>query len=170
MHPGNLLLSHCSNIHGSTYADELKLVILDTGICIELNAEDRKNLIILFKAIVEKDGMTVGRLMLEKSRSRNPGQVIIDPEVFQLSMQEIINNAMEDGGLLLKNNGISKLMNEVLLLCYKHRVRLESGFSTIALSVGVIEGLGIQLDPSADIIARAAPFIIKSAARDFGLL
>jgi predicted unusual protein kinase regulating ubiquinone biosynthesis (AarF/ABC1/UbiB family) len=49
-------------------------------------------------------------------------------------------------------------------------VRLESNFSAVILSIGVIEGLGIQLDPDADIVMRAAPYILRTAARDYGLL
>lgn len=46
---------------------------------------------------------------------------------------------------------------------------MESNFSAIVLSLGVVEGLGIQLDPDADVIQRATPFIIKTAAREYGL-
>jgi aarF domain-containing kinase len=107
--------------------------------------------------------------MMNKSRARNPNQTIIDPKGFEDSMEAIISEAFRHGGVRLADNGVTKLLNEVLLLCYRHRVRLESGFSSIMLAIGIVEGLGIQLDPEIDVISRAAPFIIKSAARDFGL-
>ena len=84
-------------------------------------------------------------------------------------MQKVIDDAFQ-GGLTPGNRGISKLLSRVLQLCYKHRVRLESGFASVILSVGVVEGLGMQLDPSIDILSRAGPFILKAAARDFGLI
>lgn len=148
----------------------VQLTVLDTGICTELNTEDRKNLVLLLKYVIEGDGVNVARLMMNKSRSRNPNQIIIDPEGFERSMSHLISETFQHGGLHLANHGVTKLLNEVLMLCYRHRVRLESGFSSIMLSIGIVEGLGIQLDPDIDIISRAAPFIIKSAARDFGLL
>jgi aarF domain-containing kinase len=147
----------------------VQLTVLDTGICTELNAEDRKNFILLLKYVVEGQGREVGRLMMNKSRARNPTQVIIDPEGFESAMEVIITDAFSHGGVRLADNGVTKILNEVLLLCYRHRVRLESGFSSIMLAIGIVEGLGIQLDPEIDVLSRAAPFIIKSAARDFGL-
>jgi aarF domain-containing kinase len=146
------------------------LTVLDTGICTELNAEDRKNFVILLKAVIEGDGVGVARLMMNKSRARNPKQIILDPVGFEKSMDRIISTTFQNGGLKLANNGVTNLLNEVLLLCYKHRVRLESGFSSVMLAIGIVEGVGIQLDPEIDVVSRAAPFIIKTAARDFGLL
>lgn len=108
--------------------------------------------------------------MMNKSRDRNPNQQIIDPIGFENSMKDLISETFSHGGLKLANNGVTKLLNEVLLLCYKHRVRLESGFSSIMLSIGIVEGLGVQLDPDVDVISRAVPFIVKSAAKDLGLL
>jgi aarF domain-containing kinase len=64
---------------------------------------------------------------------------------------------------------VSQLLHRVLNLCYKHRVRLESNFSSVILSIGVIEGLGMQLDPDADVVQRAAPYILRTAAREYGL-
>jgi aarF domain-containing kinase len=173
LHPGNLLLTYDTSAPTHIFSlshQPVQLTVLDTGLCTELNAEDRKNFVTLLKLVIEGDGVGVARLMMDKSRERNPKQVIIDPQGFERSMDHLLSNIFHNGGLKLANNGVSKLLNEVLLLCYKHRVRLESGFSSVMLAIGIVEGVGIQLDPEIDVVSRAAPFIIKTAARDFGLL
>ena len=145
------------------------MTVLDTGLCTELKPQDRKNLLLLFKAVLDRDGSQVGRLIIEKSRCRRSKQRVIDPDGFELAMQKVIDDAFEQG-LTPGNRGVSTLLTRVLELCYKHRVRLESGFASVILSVGVVEGLGMQLDPSIDILERAAPFILRAAARDYGLV
>lgn len=162
LHPGNLLLNGGLNEAG-------RLTVLDTGLYTELKAQDRKNLLLLFKAVLDRDGSQVGRLIVEKSRCRRSQQRVIDPEGFQIAMQAVIDDAFRQG-LTPENRGISNLLTRVLQLCYKHRVRLETGFASVILSVGVVEGLGMQLDPSIDILERAGPFILRAAARDYGLI
>jgi aarF domain-containing kinase len=162
LHPGNLLLNGEQNEAG-------RLTVLDTGLYTELKPQDRKNLLLLFKAVLDRDGSQVGRLIVEKSRCRRSQQRVIDPEGFQTAMQHVIDDAFKQG-LTPENRGISNLLTRVLQLCYKHRVRLETGFASVILSVGVVEGLGMQLDPSIDILERAGPFILRAAARDYGLI
>ncbi|CAE7588155.1 ADCK2, partial [Symbiodinium microadriaticum] len=146
LHPGNLLLNGNQDEPG-------RLTVLDTGLCTELKPQDRKNLLLLFKAVLDRDGSQVGRLIVEKSRCRRSRQRVIDPEGFQRAMQEVIDDAFHRG-LTPANRGVTILLTRVLELCYKHRVRLESGFASVILSVGVVEGLGMQLDPSIDILSR----------------
>jgi predicted unusual protein kinase regulating ubiquinone biosynthesis (AarF/ABC1/UbiB family) len=60
--------------------------VLDYGLTTQLTKVDRQNLILLFKAVIDKDGREVGRLMIEKSRIQ---QQVIDAEGFQEAMQEV---------------------------------------------------------------------------------
>jgi predicted unusual protein kinase regulating ubiquinone biosynthesis (AarF/ABC1/UbiB family) len=109
-------------------------------------------------------------LRLQCNRSVPLSHSFSHPLSLSLALSEqIVDDAFKDG-IKLRNSGVSQLLHRVLNLCYKHRVRLESNFSAVILSIGVIEGLGIQLDPDADVVMRAAPYILRTAARDYGLL
>lgn len=45
-----------------------RLSLIDTGIVAELKKNDQANFLALFQAIVNNDGKSVGRLMIERSR------------------------------------------------------------------------------------------------------
>lgn len=81
MHPGNLLL-----VPSEREGDKPKFCVLDYGLTTHLTKADRQNLILLFKAVIDKNGREVGRLMIEKSRIQ---QQVINSEGFQDSMQEV---------------------------------------------------------------------------------
>lgn len=54
------------------------------------------------------------------------------------------------------------LIQQVLALCLRHKVQLESHFASILLAIGVLEGVGRALDPEVDILAAATPVILQS--------
>jgi len=54
------------------------------------------------------------------------------------------------------------LIHDVLKLCLRYRVKLESHFASILLATGVLEGVGRSLDPEMNILAAATPIIVKS--------
>lgn len=84
MHPGNLLL--VPNDVGDLTSRKPRFRVLDYGLTAQLTKGDRQNLILLFKAVIDKNGREVGRLMIEKSRIQ---QQVIDAEGFQEAMQEV---------------------------------------------------------------------------------
>lgn len=57
---------------------------------------------------------------------------------------------------------VGMLIQQVLLLCLRHKVQLESHFASILLAIGVLEGVGRALDSEVDILAAATPVILKS--------
>lgn len=57
---------------------------------------------------------------------------------------------------------VGVLIQEVLKLCLRYRVKLESHFASIMLAVGVLEGVGRSLDPQMNILTAATPIIAKS--------
>lgn len=150
--------------------EQFQLILLDTGIYSELHREDRLNFLALFKAVIEDDGRGAARMMIEKSREfelPNGQKTKLQPlrqEEFEEKIQAVVHAARTQG-LLLGHEGVSGLLRNVLGLCYEHRVKLEPHFVSVVLSVAIIEGLGRRLDPDVDLLARAAPFIAKAAAR-----
>lgn len=126
---------------------------------VELHSEDRRNLVDLFKAVITNDGKAVGKLMIERSRAKDH---IIDGDAFAEEMGKIVNDVHRNG-LTLGRLGVSALLQKVLILCYKHQVKLESRFASVVVAMGIVEGLGRQLDPDIDILKRAAPYVMKAS-------
>lgn len=58
---------------------------------------------------------------------------------------------------------VGVLLQQVLGVLLKHKVRLESAFSAVVLAIFVLEGLGRALDPEMDILERARPILVANA-------
>jgi aarF domain-containing kinase len=84
LHPGNLLL--VPNELGELSSRRPRFRVMDYGLTAELTKADRQNLILVFKAVIDRNGREVGRLMIEKSRIQ---QQVIDPEGFETGMQQV---------------------------------------------------------------------------------
>lgn len=155
--------------------DKFQLVLLDAGICSELDTRDRANFLELFSAVLADDGAGVARLMIDRSRHHSlPGgggptrlRPVRQPE-FEAQMQALVHEVRAQGLLLGRTGGVggvSGLLRRVLGLCCEHRVKLDPHFVSVLLSVAVIEGLGRRLDPDIDLLVRAGPFIARAAAK-----
>ena len=149
LHPGNIIVKEHSN--------KLELCLIDAGIIAELRETDRHNFIALFKAVISNDGKNVGKLMIEKSRGSIDD--VIDRKGFESGMEKVVDEVFEHG-LSLGRIGIADLLQRVLVLCFKHHVKLESNFVSVVVAIGVLEGLGRRLDPDVDLIGLATPYIL----------
>lgn len=127
-----------------------QICFIDVGLITELNSVNRRNFIDLFKAIAEFDGFRVGELMIE--RSRTP-ETAIDPEIFELKTQRLVNN-IKSRTFALGNVKVGDLLSQMLGMVRQHHVRMESDFITIVLSILLLEGIGRKLDPGMDLFKR----------------
>ena len=152
LHMGNII---CKHLHGNEY----RMVMIDAGLIAELEAQDRRNFIDLFKAIVLNDGRRVGRLIIE--RSLNYGQCC-NPENFEAEVEGIVG-AVHSSGLSLGRVGVGDLLRRMMVSCYENNVKLEPRFVAIILAIGVVEGLGRRLDPDVDILRKAAPYVLRAS-------
>lgn len=96
---------------------------------------------------------------------RSPTQKCIDQEGFAQEMSDIVAH-IHKAGLSLNTSGVGILLQKLLISCYNHQVKLESKFSSVLIAIGVIEGLGRQLDDNLDILQTAMPYILKASARE----
>lgn len=152
LHPGNIVLL-------STMSPHPQLAFIDAGLAVELEKDDRRNLVDLFKAVINNDGYAVGKLMIDRSRDTSK---VRDGEVFAYEMKAVVNE-VHAVGLDLGKISISQLLQRVFMLCYQHQVKLEPRYATVIIALGVVEGLGRQLDPDVDILKRAAPYVMKAS-------
>ena len=133
--------------------------MLDAGIVVELDDTDRESLLRLFTAIVKGDGLEAGRLMLSRARR----QECSDPGAFCSSVAELVDKARGQNGLTLSAVQVGELLGNILSLCCTHRVLLEANFASVVTSIAVLEGLGRHLDPELDILAEAAPIVLRQS-------
>lgn len=152
MHPGNIILANQDT-------ESVELCFIDAGLVVSLDGDDRNNLIDLFKAVITNDGRMVGHLMVERSRK---SVKVIDPDGFCREMEAIIDDVYQRG-MQLGKIGVSALLQKVLILCYKHQVKLEPRFASVIIAMGVVEGLGRKLDPTLDIIAGVTPYVMRAS-------
>lgn len=87
-----------------------QLIFIDTGLVTELNNNNRKNFLDLFKSIAEFDGYKAGKLMVERCRSP---ESVVDDEVFALKMQHLVL-AVKGRTFALGNIKIGDVLSQVL--------------------------------------------------------
>jgi aarF domain-containing kinase len=148
LHPGNILVRHGDNPSNS------KLIFLDAGLVVELTNRDRINFLRVFKAVAEKNGRLVGKLMLEQAKYEN----CPDHEKFISGMEKIVNVV---DTFNLDKIEIGTVLRDVLNLVRENQVQVDSSFTTLVLSIILLEGLGRQLNPKLDIFKAALPMLIK---------
>lgn len=155
LHPGNMMVRL-----GEDGTDPV-LVVIDTGLAVQLGPRDHRNFVDVLHAVALKDGPRVGRLMVE----RTPGdrRAVIDEEIFVQRVADLVHKA-RGKGMSLGKFGIGDILAQMLQLAYYHRVKLETSFVTVVTSIIVLEGVSRQLDPTTDVIEAATPFLVKAAA------
>lgn len=57
---------------------------------------------------------------------------------------------------------VSTVVTELFSAMVRHRVKQDGTFSSVILSMAVIEGLGRSLDPNIDIFTEVVPFIFAN--------
>ena len=127
-----------------------QLIFIDTGLVTQLNENNRRNFLDLFRAVAEFDGYRAGQLMVE--RCRQPEEVI-DPEIFALKMQHLILS-IKSRTFALGNIKIGDILSEVLAMVRGYHVRLEGDFVNVVISILLLEGIGRSLDPDLDLFKR----------------
>lgn len=140
-----------------------EIVFLDTGLVTELDGENRRNFIDLFRAVAEFDGYKAGRLMVERCKSP---ELVINDETFALKIQHLVLS-VKSQTFSLAQIKISDILSEVLQAVRSHHVRLEGDFINTVLSILLLEGIGRQLDPNMDLFKGALP-ILRQLGKQVG--
>ncbi|VVT52085.1 uncharacterized protein SAPINGB_P003312 [Magnusiomyces paraingens] len=141
-----------------------QICFIDVGLVTELNKNNRRNFLDLFKAIAEFDGYRVGELMIE--RSRTP-ETAIDADFFALKTQRLVQN-IKRRTFALGNVKVGDLLSQMLSMVRSHHVRMESDFITVVLSILLLEGIGRQLDPGMDLFKSSIPILRELSSQERG--
>ncbi|KAI4486413.1 PREDICTED: uncharacterized aarF domain-containing protein kinase 2-like isoform X2 [Polistes canadensis] len=168
LHPGNILVQEVKKptstfldlflrVISSDYTEnDPRLVILDCGLVVSLNDRCRKNLRDVFRSVLMGNGELAAEYILEHTLHMTP-----DPDGFKTTMNEIVTNHLKNH-TNLTNVNVSTVVSELFSAMVRHRVKQDGSFSSVILSMVVIEGLGRSLDPNIDIFAEVLPFVFNN--------
>jgi len=171
LHPGNLMVAFdkegprsgegqsAAKFEEMSAADlkseELKLVVLDSGLVSVLSPKNRRNFLSLFGALILRDGRLAARLMLDNA----PAHSCTDPVQLGEDMHVIIRAIPLEN---LASVDLGRLLSEVMNTVRQHHVKLESDFASLIISLAIIEGIGRQLDPNLSLFHQAVPVMLKN--------
>ena len=96
----------------------------------------------------------MGREILQQSE-----QECQHPDQFVQEIEDIVMKARST--LSLARIDVADLLTRVFNVLQKHRVKLEANFTSVILSIMVLEGLGRTLDPEMDLLWAATPFLLQ---------
>lgn len=160
-HPGNIMIRTTPPFdlnHPEKEYQFDKLVYVDAGLVNTLKPQDQVNFVDLFQAVAEGDGERAANLMID--RSRDPLSCV-DRDGFVRGMTEIIDQVQLDS-FRLDRVRIGSVLERVMTLVHRHHVRLEPNFSSLVVSIIVLEGVGRQLDPELDIFRTSVPMLLRA--------
>eukprot|EP00201_Polytomella_parva_P013490 CAMPEP_0175061018 /NCGR_PEP_ID=MMETSP0052_2-20121109/13355_1 /TAXON_ID=51329 ORGANISM="Polytomella parva, Strain SAG 63-3" /NCGR_SAMPLE_ID=MMETSP0052_2 /ASSEMBLY_ACC=CAM_ASM_000194 /LENGTH=425 /DNA_ID=CAMNT_0016326833 /DNA_START=703 /DNA_END=1980 /DNA_ORIENTATION=- len=166
LHPGNIIVRRMNNtglleaaepvlapgvsgwlkrmgLMGSSLGQP-KVVILDTGMVVELEKRDKESLLSFFTALTRMDGERLAKAVLSMSE----GQTCKNPSAFIQEMKDTFTN-MDPEYLRLESQTVMKNMIEAMR---QHQVTLRSAVSTVVVTTLVLEGWSSKLDPEIRII------------------
>jgi len=113
-----------------------------------------------FHAIAQGDGERAADLMLNNA----PQHACVDAAPFREGMRNLVQQARfgPDGSFNLKALHIGHVLMQVTSLVRLHHVKIDPAFTSLVMAIGVLEGLGRQLDPDLDLFSVAMPLLLKS--------
>ena len=133
LHPGNILYDR----------DTKQIVLLDVGMTIELDKVDYDNFVDLVVAVANGEGQRAGELMIERS-DRPP---IAKKDDYIAEMTKII-----DGTDQASAENLGHALRKVLVLVSTYQVPISPAFTSLLISLVLIEGIIRQLDPDINIL------------------
>ncbi|KAF0269624.1 hypothetical protein FOG48_01538 [Hanseniaspora uvarum] len=160
LHPGNIIISlDKNNEEFKEFVDDLdnadvekfhkifknqKILLnyIDTGLSIQLSPTNRINFINLFEQLCDYNGVKIGNLLIE--RSKTPDTVINKPDFIEQC--DKMMKAVAKQEFTLGNFSIGELLNEMMSLVRSHHIKLESEFVGVIVGLFIIEGVSKSLD------------------------
>lgn len=151
LHPGNILARMAEGEHGEL-TERLQLVVLDFGLAEELAPLVRFHFISFILMIGAGDGERAAHHLLhfsnrQRQRCVTPGGLIADMR------------ALFGKNCNLKDRPIdlNAVLKDVLRLCHKHEVTVDSAYASLVIAVCIIVGFAQTLDPNLSILDAAVP-------------
>ena len=148
-HPGNIFVE-----------SEGRIALIDFGMVGEVDSAMQAILLRLLLAIAERDGGRLADVLLEISRSRQNA----DRNALRRDMQRML---MQYCDRPLGDVKLSVMLGELLTILRWHHLRLPPDLALLVKTLGMSEGLGVQLDPRFDLMDVYVPFAKELVQRRF---
>ena len=148
LHPGNLL-----------YTKDGKIGILDAGICMEMDEDHHATMMIVLTSFMKNDGKTAALRMVDTSR-KHKGK---DVNMFVRGIEKMVEDAHSQN--FFEHAG--EYVTDICALACRHHVKLDSIFITTALTLKLIEGTALQLDPTVSLIEMGLPMAVSNKVRSY---
>lgn len=163
VHGADLVLEQVL-IHGFFHADphpgnifvlpDHVICLLDFGIVGSVDRETREEFVDLVDSIVQQDETRIVRSLLKLTEwDREP-----DVRRFERDMADFLAQHFFKP---LREIEIGKFLHQMLAVAFRHRLRIAPDIFLMIKTLATLEGVARQLNPEFDMIARAAPFVIK---------
>lgn len=144
-HPGNILA-----LPGD------KLGIIDFGRMDSLSETDRRRMAALVKAVLEVDEAKVADIL--SNFSRGP----LEPDSLAPDVRRLLKRYR---GLPLGAIKLGEVMQALLLVAYRHRLRLPTEWVLLMQSLSMVEAIVRELDPDFDVIKALEPHVQRLRRR-----
>jgi len=139
-HPGNFIITK-----------NYKVAWIDFGLVGQLTQDDRERVANLFIALIKKD--------TDKAIEELLNLGMVTKEIDMRSLKRDFARLIEDyHGVTLEEVELSVIMNRLLDLTFKYKIRLPIEFILLVKSLITVEGVVSKIEPKFDILTVAKPF------------
>ncbi|GAB6100319.1 AarF/ABC1/UbiB kinase family protein [Halanaerocella petrolearia] len=143
LHPGNIIIT-----------DNDKLALIDFGLVGQLSRPDREAVATLFTSLIRKDIERAVKELLKLG--------VVTHEIDRKELQRDFYKLVDDYyGATLEEVELGPIINRILDLAFRYKIRLPSEFTLLTKSLVTIEGVVSNLAPDFDILVVARPFIYQ---------
>jgi len=140
-HPGNILIKH-----------DGKIAFIDFGMMGRIDEETKYKMVDLIFGVINKDTGKIVKVLLDIGVVSKT----TDVRKLKLDVEDMLEHYY---GRSLRQIKFSELINEMLHITSRYKVKLPSNFTMLCKSIITIEGIGRELDPDFNIIKTAKPFV-----------
>jgi len=128
------------------------ICFLDFGMIGSIDRQTRETFVDLIDSIVSQDLYETTRVILRLTEwDEEPDLRFLEREVSEFIGQYLYRP--------LKDIEIGKLLQQLMELSFRHRLRIPADIFLMIKAISTVEGIGCSLDPDFDMISKAAPFI-----------
>jgi ubiquinone biosynthesis protein len=139
-HPGNLLL-----------LDDGRYGILDLGLLGKLTPSMQETLVVIALAVAVRDADTIARTLYRLGQADER----VSLEAVRDDTRQVLNKYLDKS---IKELDSTLLLQELLSLGMKHRLRIPAEYTMLGRAGATIEGIVRELDPDIDVAAVARPY------------
>ncbi|MCD6555544.1 MAG: AarF/ABC1/UbiB kinase family protein [Anaerolineae bacterium] len=125
---------------------------MDFGLVGHLSQRLKEDLVRLFIVAVRLDSEGIVEQLIRMSAAQRR----VDREGLRRDLERLLTKYQ---GLPLKEIRAQEVVNEIMPVAYRHHLRLPTDLWLLGKTLGMMEGVGLKLDPDFDIFAVSQPYV-----------